>query len=177
VLPRLSASRCFFSSQVRRSFEAPCSAPIGRRVPRGSSWPLSSCREVRKVHAPSSLSRIRPHPRPTAVSNSNHAVTTPSSSVGGSVVRKPEGRVESRVWRSRSATPSGFSTVVMFQVKETRSRQNEVGANISLARSTSPAVRASSKAANQASTRDCGSVASVVVGSRVWVMDAPLTSL
>ncbi len=62
-------------------------------------------------------------PRPTAVSKANHAVTTPSSSAGGSVVRNPDGSVCSSVALSRSATPAGFSTVVMFQVKDTRSRQ------------------------------------------------------
>ena len=37
VLPRLSASACRCSFHVRRSLLAPCSAPIGRCVPRGSS--------------------------------------------------------------------------------------------------------------------------------------------
>ena len=40
------------------------------------------------------------------------------------------GSVRSSVSVSSSATPSGFSTVVMFQLKETRSRQKLVAANM-----------------------------------------------
>ncbi len=54
----------------------------------------------------------------------------PPSSVGSSVTVKPLGAVVSRVARSRSATPSGFSTVFRFQVNATRSRQKLVAANI-----------------------------------------------
>ena len=62
----------------------------------GSSWPLSSSSVVSSVHAPSSVSRSGPRPRPTAVSNAIQAVVTPSASSAGSVVGNPlrVGRVE-----------------------------------------------------------------------------------
>ncbi len=71
------------------------------------------------------------------------------------------GRCASRHPRSRSATPSRPSTVVRFQVKETRSRQKQSVANRPAARSTSRAVRASSKSASQRSTR-CWAAAALV---------------
>ncbi len=95
-------------------------------------------------------------------------MTTPPSSVGGSLVRKPEGEVLSRVWLSRSLTPSRPSTVLRFQVKAIRSRQYDVGANSAAALSTSRAVSACSKSASQASARSW--TGSVVGASSVWVM-------
>ena len=62
-------------------------------------------------------------PRPTAVSKRNQAVTTPPSSVGGSVTSKPEGATRSTTSPTIAATSSRPSTVLRFQVKETRSRQ------------------------------------------------------
>jgi hypothetical protein len=128
---------------------------------------------VRNVHAPSSFNRSRPEPRPTAVSNRNHAVTTPSASSGSSpsVIRKFVASVDSMVCRSRSVTPSQSSTVVRFQVNAIRSRQNDVVAKRPAARSTSRAASAASKSASQVSTRVRAADGSVpVVGSRVCVM-------
>ena len=93
----------------------------------------------------------------------NQAVVTPSASSGGSDVANPLGSVRSRVAVSRSATPPGFSTVVMFHEKLIRSRQKLSVANMPEARATSRA-----KPASHASTRCCGAVR--VPGSRVWVM-------
>ena len=126
---------------------------------------------VSSVQARPSVSRRCPRPRPTAVSNSIHASSTPSAPVGGSAARKSRGSVVCRVASSRSRTPSGPSAVVMFQLKATRSRQKHVGANSSTARSTSRAVSAAWNSASQRVTRVPGSSSSVVVGagSRVWV--------
>ena len=105
-------------------------------------------------------------PRPAAVSNANQAVTTPSASSAGSVSTNPLGSTVSSVAPRRSATPSGFSTVRRFQVKETRSRQKDVAANIPAARVTSLARRASSNSRNHASARSCA-VGVVVSGSGI----------
>ena len=78
---------------------------------------------VSSVNALPSISLSSPLPRPTAVSNAIHAVTTPSASVGSSVTRNPVGRMRRAVSPTRSATPDGPSTVVMFQVNATMSRQ------------------------------------------------------
>ena len=109
---------------------APCTAPSTRDGPLRSSCPLSSCRAVSSVDASSPRRRRWPTPRPTAVSNWMNAETTPESSVASSSVRKPDGSV----WASRdvsmSAIPSRPSTVLMFQVNATRSRQELSVANL-----------------------------------------------
>ena len=172
-LPKPSTSAARRSFQVTRSLRAPCSTPLGRVVPWFSSWPLSSSSVVRNVQAPSSLSRSRPEPRPTAVSKRNQAVVTPPASSGSSpsVIRKFVASVVSIVFRSRSSTPSRFSTVVRFQLNAIRSRQNDVVANRPAARSASRAASAASKSASQVSTRRRAADGSaVVVGSRVCVM-------
>ncbi len=168
-----SASRCSF--HVVRCFCAPCWTPLGRFGPWFSSKPLSSWRVVSSVHALSSaFSRSSPVPRPTAVSKAIHAVTTPPSSVGSSVVRKPLGSAVSSVAVSIVATPSGFSTVLRFQVNATRSRQKDVAANMPLARSTSRLVSALSNECSHASTRAPGeslaSAFTATLGSAVWVI-------
>ena len=63
-------------------------------------------------------------------------------------------------------TPSGFSTVVMFQVNAIRSRQKLVGAKSSAARLVSPRANASSKLVSHWSTRAAGS-GSVVEGDSI----------
>jgi len=130
---------------------------------------------VSSVHAfgpSSSTIRTRPRPRPTAVSNSNQADVTPSAVSGSSVNRKPCGAVPSSVSVRRSATPAGFSTVVMFQEKAIRSRQKLVAAKSPAARATSRASRASSKAASQvrAGSSDAVMVGIVTDRSSSWVM-------
>jgi hypothetical protein len=98
---------------------------------------------------------------------------TPSASAGGSVVRKPLGSMWSRQARSISATPSRPSTVLMFQVNDTRSRQKQSVANIPAAFSASRARSADSKSASHAFTLACGLASSAVLsvaGSVVWVM-------
>ena len=95
---------------------------------------------------------------------------TPSASVAGSVTVKPLGDVVASVPSSSLRTPSRPSTVVRFQVKETRSRQKLVGANIAAAASTSPAVRAVSKSVSHCCTREVGA-SWAVGGSRVWVTE------
>ncbi len=78
--------------------------------------------------------------------------------VGGRVsrVRKPDGSVPSRRAPSMSAIWSRPSTVLMFQVNETRSRQKLSTANLPTARSISRAASAASKSASHSSTRCCG---------------------
>ncbi len=78
---------------------------------------------------------------------------TPSASSGVSVVRNPEGSVSSSRAESMSAICSRPSTVLMFQVNDTRSRQKLSSANLPATRSMSRAARADSKSASQASTR------------------------
>ena len=114
----------------------PSGAPPARRAGRGTRrgrrpsagpgpWaprsPCSSSSAVSSVHALPSRSRRCPLPRPTAVSNAIHASVTPSAVAGSSVVRKP--CAPASVCSTRSCTPSGPSTVLMFQVNATRSRQ------------------------------------------------------
>ena len=97
------------------------------------------------VHALPSRRRRCPQPRPTSVSNSIQASVTPSASAGGSVVRQLRGFVCPSAWSSMSLTPAGPSTVLMFQVNETRSRQKPSSAKSSEAAALSPSVSASSK--------------------------------
>ena len=69
-------------------------------------------------------------PRPTAVSNSMNADVTSPSTVGVSLVRKSDGSVEASRSPSMSAISSRPSTVLMFQVNATRSRQKLSVANL-----------------------------------------------
>jgi hypothetical protein len=99
-------------------------------------------------------------PRPTAVSNSMNAETTPSpSSVAVSRILNPAGSVAASRAVSMSAMPSRPSSVLMFQVNATRSRQKESTANLPTIRSMSRAASASSKSASHASMRSWGEVA------------------
>ena len=76
----------------------------------------------------------------------------PSASVGGSVVRQPRGFVCASVASSMSLTPSRPSTVLMFHVNETRSRQKLSSVNSSAAAALSPSASALSKRESHAST-------------------------
>jgi hypothetical protein len=115
---------------------------LGRLEPALCSWPLSSSSVVSSVQALPSISRRWPRPRPISVSNAIHASITPSASVGSSVVRQPRGLVCASVWSSISRTPARSSTVLMFQVNETRSRQKLGSPNSSAAAALSPCVSA-----------------------------------
>src|SRR6478609_6035893 len=121
--PSVSASCMRASSHVTRSRSAPCSTPLGRCVPFGSSWPLSSYSAVSNVHALPSRRRSSPLPRPAAVSNAIHAVVIPSAVSGGSVVCHPLGCTCSSCASSIASISLGPSTVLRFQVNATRSRQ------------------------------------------------------
>ena len=100
----------------------------------------------------------------------NADTTPPPSSVAGSRVRNPVGSVGASRSVSMSAMPSRPSTVLMFQVKATRSRQKESTANLPTTRSMSRLAIASSKSASHASMRSWGDVAAVVPASMVCVM-------
>ena len=99
-----------------------------------------------------------------------NAEATSPSAVASSRVRKPDGLVSASRACSMSATPSRPSTVLRFQVKETRSRQKQSTANIATTRSTSRTANAASKSANHASTRACGVMAAEAGFSIVSVM-------
>ena len=166
--PSSRASRSRASSHVSRSGSAPCSTPCGRPAPRGSSWPLSSWRVVSSVQAWPSRRRRWPRPRPVSVSNSIQASAMPSASVGGSVVRQPRGFVCASVASSMSLTPSRPSTVLMFHVNETRSRQKLSSVNSSAAAALSPSASALSKRESHASTLAATGWAAVSVIASSW---------
>src|SRR5215212_2813608 len=84
---------------------------------------------------------------------------TPSVSVAGSVVRKPCGRECASVASSIALMPSGFSTVVRFQVSATRSRQKLVSRNMSEAAAVSPFSSALLNVANHVSAVSAAVVA------------------
>jgi hypothetical protein len=84
---------------------------------------------------------------------------TPSVSVAGSVVRKPRGRECASVASSIALMPSGFSTVVTFQVSATRSRQKLVSRNSSETAAVSPFSSAPLNAANHLSAVSAAVVA------------------
>ena len=94
-------------------------------------------------------------PRPAAVSNAIHASVTP---VGlRRAARSCASRAAARARAcasSMSSTPAGPSTVLMFQVNATRSRQKLSSANSSAAAAPSPAASASSKLPSQTSTAE-----------------------
>ncbi len=93
VTPSSDASCWRFSSQLVRSRFAPCSAPMGRRGPLGSSWPVSSYKVVSRVQHWPSRSRRCPCPRPAEVSKSIQASVMPPASAGSSpsVTFQPDG--------------------------------------------------------------------------------------
>ena len=90
-----------------------------------------------------------PVPRPTAVSNAIQASVMPSASEGGSVVRQPLGRTCGSWDSSIARISAGPSSVLMFQVKATRSRQKPSSPNSSDAATASPSASACSKRPSQ----------------------------
>ena len=154
VMPSSDASCSRSSSQVVRAGFARRSTPFGRVGPRRSSWPLSSSSVVSNVQHRPSRSRRCPRPRPAAVSKSIQASTTPPAPAGSSpsVIFQPRGCTQGSVWSSIALIAARPSSVLMFQVNATRSRQKQSSVNRAAAAAVSPADSASPKADSQVVT-------------------------
>ena len=104
---------------------APCSTPFGRLGPCGSSWPLSSYEVVSSVqHCRRAAAGARGRGRRPS-RTSIQASITPPASAGSSPSATPAARLH-RAAASRpsiAAIAARPSSVLMFQVNETRSRQ------------------------------------------------------
>ena len=99
--------------------------------PSRSSKPFSSSSVVSRVHAFPSLRRRTPRPRPTPVSKRSQASTDAIGEVRRSALDAPTRRAR-RPEIGRAAWPRSRprpSSVLMFQVKATRSRQKHSSPN------------------------------------------------
>lgn len=150
VRPNPAACASRSSSQLRRPGCTPCSTPRGRVWPCFSSCPRNSASVVSRVQPRPSFRRRWPRPRPTAVSKTSQASTTPSLSEAGPSSRQPAGRTPARTELSIAAISSRPSSVRMFQVKATRSRQKHSSPKSATTAATSPAASAGSKRASHA---------------------------
>ena len=126
---------------------------------------------VSSVQASSSASsRSRPRPRPTAVSNSIHALVTPSASSGGSAVRKPLGSVLFERLAEQVGDPVG-----VLDGRDVPGERDQVAPEAGRGEHPGGAVDVAGgerllEGGSQASTRSCGLVAvGASVGGRRWV--------